>query len=229
MKRNFAIAGKCLAWLTAFNIVFSSVPGVPVYAEEMSDESVEFIEEDVPVSSVFVVTSFPDFAKNDSGEFAKEEIRNKYGSIKKEEGTSLDMLELPSSLTIEGHWEDSSADVSETYTLQGITWTLKSDSGEIYSEASPAGTYTFVPDLDEYLYAQDAYAETFFDDLPLAENTKLPAITVEITVPQTEAAPETMETQADTPETAVIEETDYAPEGDFVPETDYTPESDFIP
>ncbi|MDO5540979.1 MAG: LPXTG cell wall anchor domain-containing protein [Eubacteriales bacterium] len=225
MKKTFALAGRGLAWLTVFNMTFSSLPGLVVHAEDMMTESYASDEtEDTAVSSVFTITSFPDYKKTDDGRFEKEKIQERYGNMKADAGTPFEMLEFPSSITIEGYWEYT-PDEPDAFTLEDISWMLKSDTGETYTEDSPAGTYTFVPDLDTWLYMQDGSEEPFFEELKLADGLKLPAITLEIVAEETET-----ETESDTAfetETLPVSETEPIVES----ETDYVPatETDDVP
>lgn len=182
MKKKPELLTKCLSGLASLTLIFASMPAMPVLAEEsidgveQSEESMipEETEDITSVSSVYVINDFRDFHKTEEGKFQNEEIQNKYGDFKVLPGTSMEQLALPDKLVLDGYWEADGA--VETLELKEIDWKLKSDSGEVYSEASPEGSYTFVPDLDAYLLTDESIDEFLLAD----ETVKLPEISLTV-------------------------------------------------
>lgn len=189
MKKKPELLTKCLSGLASLTLIASSVLSVPVMAEENLDDigQTEFLEESGDTESieeplaVYIITDFRDFHKTEEGKFEKEEIQNKYGEFSVLPGTSLEQLDLPDKIVLDGYWQADG--VAETLELSDVDWKLKSDIGEVYSEASPEGNYTFVPDLDAYLLTSESIDEFVMAD----DSVKLPEISLTVTaLPETE-------------------------------------------
>lgn len=188
MHRKHSLFAKCASGLLSFSLIMSMIPSVPVWAEEeFSDDSVieeaAFDTEPEEISSIFYITKFTGFEKDSEGHFTDEQTKEKYGELKYVPGTSLSDLKLPEDLDLEGYWESEGPDVPALLTLEDITWKLKSDTGEVYSETSPEGTYTFIPDYEAYLLQDED-----LDDILLAEGVK--DLTIEVTIATEEAETE---------------------------------------
>ena len=225
MKKGMK-TGRFLAWLMAFGLTSSSVMATPVYAEEA------YIEDNAEVSGMegedssgeegavlnnFTISAFPDFVKTSEGKFEKTEIQDKYGDLTATTGTAYDDLGLPTTLTVEGYFPDADG-ATQSYTLQDISWGLKNEdtsegaaaiSDETYSEDSPAGEYTFVPDLEDYVLSQAADVAPYFDSLSTQDGVDLPELTVTIHDPvaETEVTEDT-EATADNPDATVTDDSD---------------------
>lgn len=196
MHRKHTLFAKCASGLLSFSLIMSMIPSVPVWAEDDFSEDISAeeaaLDADVEVpSSIFYITKFPGFEKDEEGHFTDEQTKEKYGDLKAVPGTALDDLKLPEDLDLEGYWEADGPDVPSTLTLEKIDWKLKTDNPEeIYSESSPEGTYTFIPDYEAYVADDES-----LDDILLAEGVKDLSIDVVI-------APEESETQASEETTA---------------------------
>lgn len=193
MKRKPELLKKCLSGFASLALITASVPATPVFAEEnpenIEQEQTDFSETESleTPSAIFVITDFIDFHKTQDGRFENEETQNKYGDLKVLPGTSLEQIDLPEKLIVDGYWQ---ADGSpSTLELADVDWKLKSDIGEIYSEASPEGTYTFIPDLDAY-----ALTDEEIDGFILADETlELPEISLTVAA---QPEPEVTDTSA---------------------------------
>ncbi len=225
MKKGMKTS-RFLAWLTAFGLAASSIMATPVYAEDAYDEySTEASDwdgedgsgEEGTVLNNFTITAFPDFTKTSEGKYEKTEIQDKYGDLTATTGATYDDLGLPTTLTVEGYFPDTDG-ATQSYTLQDISWGLKNEdtsegaaaiSDETYSEDSPAGEYTFVPDLEDYVLSQAADAAPYFDSLSAQDGVDLPELTVTIHDPvaETEVTEDT-EATADNPDGTVDDITD---------------------
>lgn len=225
MKKGMKTS-RFLAWLTAFGLAASSIIAAPVYAEDAYDEySTEASDwdgedgsgEEGTVLNNFTITAFPDFTKTSEGKYEKTEIQDKYGDLTATTGATYDDLGLPTTLTVEGYFPDTDG-ATQSYTLQDISWGLKNEdtsegaaaiSDETYSEDSPAGEYTFVPDLEDYVLSQAADAAPYFDSLSTQDGVDLPELTVTIHDPvaETEVTEDT-EATADNPDGTVDDITD---------------------
>ena len=225
MKKGMKTS-RFLAWLTAFGLAASSIIAAPVYAEDAYDEySTEASDwdgedgsgEEGTVLNNFTITAFPDFTKTSEGKFEKTEIQDKYGDLTATTGASYDDLGLPTTLTVEGYFPDTDG-ATQSYTLQDVSWGLKNEdtsegaaaiSDETYSEDSPAGEYTFVPDLEDYVLSQAADVAPYFDSLSTQDGVDLPELTVTIHDPvaETEVTEDT-EATADNPDATVTDDSD---------------------
>ena len=225
MKKGMKTS-RFLAWLTAFGLAASSIMATPVYAEDAYDEYSTVASdwdgedgsgEEGTVLNNFTITAFPDFTKTSEGKYEKTEIQDKYGDLTATTGATYDDLGLPTTLTVEGYFPDTDG-ATQSYTLQDISWGLKNEdtsegaaaiSDETYSEDSPAGEYTFVPDLEDYVLSQAADAAPYFDSLSTQDGVDLPELTVTIHDPvaETEVTEDT-EATADNPDGTVDDITD---------------------
>ncbi len=188
MHRNHTLFAKCASGLLSFSLIMSMIPSVPAWAEDDFSEDISAeeaaLDADVEVpSSIFYITKFPGFEKDDQGHFTDEQTKEKYGDLKATPGTSMEDLKLPEDLDLEGYWEADGPDAPSTLTLEKIDWKLKTDNPEeIYSENSPEGTYTFTPDYEAYVADDES-----LDDILLAEGVKDLTIDVVIAPEETEA------------------------------------------
>ncbi|MGN0355237.1 MAG: LPXTG cell wall anchor domain-containing protein [Muricoprocola sp.] len=182
MKRNTILISRCFSGLLTLSLIMNPIA---VYAEDgFMDEfpaEAESLEENVD-NATFIIDSFPDFQKDSDEIYIDEEIREKYSEIKAVPGTSMEDLELPEELVLEGYWE-SDPEQMVTYHMEDLNWKLKSDTDEIYSESSPEGEYIFIPDYDDYVLNHDDV-----DAFTLAENTK--DLELKVTIVAKEASPE---------------------------------------
>lgn len=181
MKRhNYSLHAKGLTWTLAIATAFSSVPSIPVHAEE-----------DTP--SVFIVTEFPEYKKLDDGTYADEDMRNKYSNLKAEVGTEQNKLGLPETITLNGYLEAEGPEFVSEYELLNLDWKLKSDAYAAYSTDLPAGSYAFVPDFASYTNPDVAEGEVLFDEIKMEEGTRLPELTVVLEDSSSEADPLTQD------------------------------------
>ena len=154
MKRRKAIPAGLTSGLLTLSLLFSSCTALPVFAEEEYYEEngeeileipAEEAEEDVVIEvigdipPVFVITEFPDFIRDSEDHFADPETQEKYGKLTARAGTPMEELKLPKKLKLKGYWEADGPDVLSEYEMLDMTWMMKSDYGEYYSEESPAG------------------------------------------------------------------------------------------
>ncbi|MDO4344769.1 MAG: hypothetical protein Q4C50_08210, partial [Eubacteriales bacterium] len=182
MKNKHIFTARCLSCITALTLAFSSFPDTHVFAEVEVLESAEDIPNVAEVPAIYIVTEFPEFKKNPDGTYTDSTIQQTYGSLSAVSGTAADDLGLPDDLTISGYWEVNGPEVpAEQFVLTDISWKLKSATGETYSEATPAGEYTFVPDLNAYVASQQAMGNTTFDEIKMEENVSLLELKVTIT------------------------------------------------
>ena len=197
MHKHNQLLAKCASGILSFSLIMSMVPSVPAWAEEdfsddgyIDEETLDEAEAETEEesSSIFYITKFTDFDKDNEGHFTNEQTREKYGDLKAEPGTALEDLNLPEKLTVEGYWESDGSDVISSMTLDNVIWKLKSDTDEEYTEASPEGTYTFVPDYEAYVMEYED-----LDDLLLADGAKDLTIDVQIA-----AVPEETESETET-------------------------------
>ena len=194
-----ALLTKSLSGLASLALILASTPTLQIYAEELpAEETVLETEMQESIPSIYTVTEWIDFQKDAEGSFVDEETKEKYGDLTADPGTSLDQLPLPEKLILNGYWEEDGPDVLTTFELTDFDWKLKSDIGEVYSEATPEGSYVFVPDLEAY--AEDADS---IDEFKLADGVKLLEIPVTIALPEAET-----ETSEETEEAPL--ETEYA-------------------
>ena len=190
MHRKHTLFAKCASGLLSFSLIMSMIPSVPAWAEDDFSEDISAeeaaLDADVEVpSSIFYITKFPGFEKDDQGHFTDEQTKEKYGDLKAVPGTSLEDLKLPEDLDLEGYWEADGPDAPSTLTLEKIDWKLKTDNPEeIYSESSPEGTYTFTPDYEAYVADDES-----LDDILLAEGVK--DLTIDVVIAPEETGPET--------------------------------------
>lgn len=190
MHRKHTLFAKCASGLLSFSLIMSMIPSVPAWAEDDFSEDISAeeaaLDADVEVpSSIFYITKFPGFEKDDQGHFTDEQTKEKYGDLKAAPGTSLEDLKLPEDLDLEGYWEADGPDAPSTLTLEKIDWKLKTDNPEeIYSESSPEGTYTFTPDYEAYVADDES-----LDDILLAEGVK--DLTIDVVIAPEETEPET--------------------------------------
>ena len=206
MKKNYLMPAKGTAWLMSLALAFSWVPGTLVSAEDLEGG---YAAEAAPAgddTSVFVITGFPELETDSEGRFADSSIQEKYGNLAAEPGMSLDDLGLPEDLKVTGYLESAGSDAASETTLSQMVWKLKSDTGELYTENSPEGTYTFVPDFEKYLES----GSVSYDEIRLADGLRTPSIKVTVAAAQTEApATEyTESTETDAPATEYTENTD---------------------
>lgn len=179
MKKNYLMPAKGTAWLMSLALAFSWVPGIAVSAEgEYSTEAASAADG----TSVFVITGFPELETDAEGRFVDTNIQEKYGNLTVEPGTSLWNLGLPENLKVTGYLESEGSDTVSETTFSQMVWKLKSDTGELYSESSPEGTYTFVPDFDKYI----ENGSVSYDKIKLADDVRKPSIKVTVAAPQTE-------------------------------------------
>ncbi len=179
MHRKHNLFAKCASGILSFSLIMSMIPSIPAWAEDdfSDDEYVEEAAFDTELeesSSIFYITGFTGFEKDSEGHFTDDKTKEKYSHLEAVQGTFLDDLGLPEKLELDGYWESDGPDISSTLTLEDITWKLKSDTEE-YTESSPAGTYTFVPDYMDYTAWHDD-----LDDIVLAENVK--DLTIDVTI-----------------------------------------------
>lgn len=192
MHRKHTLFAKCASGLLSFSLIMSMIPSVPAWAEDDFSEDISAEEAGLDAeaedsASIFYITKFPGFEKDEEGHFTDEQTKEKYGDLKAVPGTALDDLKLPEDLDLEGYWEADGPDVLSTLTLEKIDWKLKTDHPEeIYSESSPEGTYTFVPDYEAYVAEDES-----LDDILLAEGVK--DLTIDVII-----APEESETESET-------------------------------
>lgn len=203
MKRRSELLAKSLSGLTALTLVFSSVPVAHIHAEDM--EAVDQFDEDASIeediSSIYTVTEFMDFQKDEEGNFINEETKTKYGSLKAKPGTALEDLGLPEDLIMNGYYEADGPDILTTLEILDVDWILKSDIGEMYSESTPEGEYKFIPDFDTYVLESEN-----LDEIKLTEGLKLLEIPVTISA---EEETEAVQTETESTEPAPME-TEYA-------------------
>ena len=222
MHKPNQLLAKCASGILSFSLIMSMIPSVPAWAEE--DFSDEYVSEEIldgteavaeeDFSSIFYITKFTDFEKDAEGHFTNEETKEKYGDLKAETGTPLEDLNLPENLNVEGYWASDGSDVISSMTLENIIWKLKSDTGEEYTEASPEGTYTFIPDYEAYVMEYDD-----LDDILLADGVADLTIDVQIIAASAETESET-ESETAVPDTN-IDNTDTTDQSDTsAPETD---------
>ena len=195
MHKHNQLLAKCASGILSFSLIMSMFPSVPAWAEEdFSDD--EYVDEETldeaeaeteESSSVFYITKFVDFDKDSEGHFTNDQTKEKYGDLTSEPGTALEDLGLPENLNVEGYWESDGSDAISSMTLENIIWKLKSDTDEEYTEASPEGTYTFVPDYEAYVMEYED-----LDDLLLADGVKDLTIDVQIA-----AVPEETESESE--------------------------------
>ena len=208
MHRKHSLFAKCASGLLSFSLIMSMIPAVPAWAEDDYSED-EFIEEaalDTELeegSSIFYITGFTGFEKDSEGHFTDDKTKEKYGSLEAVQGTFADDLGLPKTLELDGYWESDGSDVSTTLTLEDLTWKLKSDTEE-YTESSPEGKYTFVPDYEEYTAWHDN-----IDEIRLADEVK--DLTIDVTI----VSEEETESETETVTEAMTEAgTDSVPESE---------------
>lgn len=239
MKKNYLMPAKGTALLMSLALAFSWAPGIAVSAEgldgEYTSEAAPSANED---TSVFVITGFPELETDAEGKFVDTSIQEKYGNLTAEPGTFPEDLGLPENLKVIGYLESEGSDAATEVTLSQMIWKLKSDTGELYTESSPEGIYTFIPDFDEYLEKGSAS----YDEIKLADGVRTPSLSVTITAPQPEEpvtesteseAQDSDYTEAAEPETLPAEYTETSePETLFTDgietdaaETDLAPES----
>ncbi len=208
MKKKSIILSKGLTYLLASSMILSTAPVSPVFAEEdygyeedgeYYDDGIveddEFEEADFDVdssdvvsSSVFMIKEFKKFEKQD-GKFIDPETSEKYGKLKAKEGTAKDKLGLPKDITVIGYWDGSDPDATFEMELKDISWCLDKDKyedWEFYDEASPADTYTFTPDYEDYLFTAGD-----LEDIKLAEGVK--NLKIDVVIEAEEAVKETEE------------------------------------
>lgn len=192
MHRKHTLFAKCASGLLSFSLIMSMIPSVPAWAEEDFSEDISAeeaaLDADVEVpSSIFYITKFSGFEKDEQGHFTDEQTKEKYGDLKATPGTSMEDLKLPEDLDLEGYWEADGPDAPSTLTLEKVDWKLKTDNPEeIYSENSPEGTYTFIPDYEAYVADDES-----LDDILLAEGVK--DLTIDVVIAPEETEPETAE------------------------------------
>ena len=177
---------------------------------------------------MFVITGFPELETDSEGRFTDGSIQEKYGNLAAEPGMSLDDLGLPEDLKVTGYLESEGSDTASETTLSQMVWKLKSDTGELYTENSPEGTYTFVPDFEKYLES----GSISYDEIRLADGVRTPSIKVTVAAAQTDApATEyTENTETDTPASEYTENTEAdTPASEYIentetdtPTTEYT-------
>ena len=195
MHKHNQLLAKCASGILSFSLIISMFPSAPAWAEEdFSDD--EYVDEETldeaeaeaeESSSVFYITKFVNFDKDSEGHFTNDQTKEKYGDLTSEPGTALEDLGLPENLTVEGYWESDGSDAISSMTLENIIWKLNSDTDEEYTEASPEGTYTFVPDYEAYVMEYED-----LDDLLLADGVKDLTIDVQIA-----AVPEETESESE--------------------------------
>ncbi|MGI6017870.1 MAG: LPXTG cell wall anchor domain-containing protein [Marvinbryantia sp.] len=224
MKRHhYSLPAKGVTWALAVATAFSSVPSVPVHAEEGTP-------------SVFIVTEFPEYKKLENGTYADEKIEKNYANLKAAVGTEQGNLGLPESITLSGYLEAEGPEFPTEYELLNLDWKLKSGTYEIYSTDIPAGSYAFVPDFEPYTSPDVADGSILFDEIRLSEGVTLPELNVVLEDVTAETTPETpvpVETefieQTDaTPETPVPVETEFIEQTDTTPETPVPVETEFV-
>ncbi len=224
MKRHhYSLPAKGLTWTLAVATAFSSVPSVPVHAEKGTP-------------SVFIVTEFPEYKKLADGTYADEEIKKNYANLKAEVGTEQSDLRLPESITLNGYLEAEGPEFPTEYELLNLDWKLKPGAYKFYSTDLPAGSYTFVPDLEPYTSPDVADGHVLFDEIRLSENIHLPELSVVLEDAAAEIPPETSapaETEFTEPtdmpvETELIQQTDATVETEFIEQTDAAIETELI-
>ncbi|EET59392.1 LPXTG-motif cell wall anchor domain protein [Marvinbryantia formatexigens DSM 14469] len=212
MKKNIFMPAKGTAWLMSLALAFSWVPAVSAEAPD-GEYTTESAQPEDDGTSVFVITGFPELEKDSEGNFTDSSIQEKYGNLTAEPGTTLENLGLPVDLKVTGYLESDGPDAAKDTTFSQMVWKLKSDTGELYSESSPEGSYTFVPDFDKYLES----GSVSYDEIKLADDARTPSLTVTIAAPQTEEP----ETETETTEAAYTEASETEIISDYT-ETDAT-------
>ena len=77
MHRKHTLFAKCASGLLSFSLIMSMIPSVPAWAEDDFSEDISAeeaaLDADVEVpSSIFYITKFPGFEKDDQGHFTDE-------------------------------------------------------------------------------------------------------------------------------------------------------------
>lgn len=207
MRKHKLWISKCTSGLLSLSLILSGVLTLPVSAEEgiPEDGYDEVYDEEFPegdgedeeiLPSIFVVTGFDKFEKDQEGKFLNEETAAKYGTLTALPGTPASELKLPEDLTLNGYWQAEGPELPATLTMVDMDWKLKSDTDEVYSESSPEGTYTFIPDY--HLYVESAEG---IDDIVLAEGVKDLEIT--LTIASAAANPSEQPADSNTDDTAL--------------------------
>lgn len=228
MRKHKLWISKCTSGLLSLSLILSGVLTLPVSAEEgiPEDGYDEVYDEEFPegdgedeeiLPSIFVVTGFDKFEKDQEGKFLNEETAAKYGTLTALPGTPASELKLPEDLTLNGYWQAEGPELPATLTMVDMDWKLKSDTDEVYSESSPEGTYTFIPDYDLYVESAEG-----IDDIVLAEGVKDLEIT--LTIASAAANPSEQPADSDADDTALLDgSTDGSADGSAdVPTDDFT-------
>ena len=237
---------SAIAWLMSLSLIFSFVFGTAAFAQEpdgeyaqedftdggSGDGAPDAAVSDPDAPSVFVITKFPDFEKDENGRYLDPDIEKDFAALTAVCGTPLDLLKLPEDLKVEGYLEAEGPDSpAEPFELEDMVWKLKSDTDEVYSETSPAGTYTFLPDFEKYVEEQLLEKPDFYAQIKLEEGLKPLEITVTVAEePVTETSAQAS-TELSEPFDDPLVNPDTAPEpsGDPLVNPDTAPEPSTAP
>ncbi|MDO4521602.1 MAG: hypothetical protein Q4B57_00490, partial [Eubacteriales bacterium] len=224
IRHNRYLSGY-MSGLLSLTLMFTAIPMPHIHAEDEADaqpaiEEAQLPAEDSaePVPAVFIVTDFVDFDKNDDGSFKNMETQERYGKLTALPGTAADQLGLPEDLELTGYWEADGPEIASGYKMEDLEWKLKSDIGEVYSEASLPGEYVFQPDFEAYCSDGE---HTDIDEIRLDESLKMLTVNVLIEAPE-EAPIEDVSDDTVVEEPAVEEPVADIPVPDEIPAADDT-------